>query len=81
MWARTQQAVTVRQGDHVIIGDEDAGVLGRAQEQLNAGDLAGAVATLGKLSAPAAAAMESWLDNARALLAARSALAGLAAKS
>jgi hypothetical protein len=78
---RLQQSVTVRQGDDVLIGDPAAGILAEAGGKLQAGDLAGAVASLGKLSGPAADAMKDWVDRARALLAARAALTDLAAHS
>jgi hypothetical protein len=78
MWARVQGSLTVRQGDRVIVGDVVSGVLAHAQAQLDAGDLAGAVATLGELSGPAAAAMAPWRQQAQALLDARAALLTLA---
>ena len=80
MWTRAQSVVTVRQGDRVLVGDPAAGVLARAKRALEAGDLAGAVAALGDLQGPAVAAMAAWRADAQALLAARAALAELAAK-
>jgi hypothetical protein len=84
-WERTltrlQQSVTVRQGDDVLVGDPAAGILAEAGEKVDVGDLAGAVASLGKLNGPAADAMKEWVDQASALLAARAALADLAAHS
>ena len=81
MWMRAQALVTVRQGDHVLVGAPAAVTLEAARARLDAGDLAGAVAGLGSLDAPAAAAMAPWKQDAQALLDARAALAGLAAKS
>lgn len=81
MWARAQAALTVRQGDKVIVGDPASGVLAHAQEQLDAGDLAGAVASLSVLQGPAAQAMSGWLGQARSLLEARAALADMAARA
>jgi hypothetical protein len=78
-WARAQDLVTLRQGDHVIVGDPAAGVLARARAALDAGDLAGCVAALNALSGPAAAAMASWKAQAQGLLDARGALADMAA--
>ncbi len=78
-WARAQELVTLRQGDHVIIGDPAAGVLARARAALDAGDLAGAVAALKALSGPPAAAVAAWEAQAQALLDARQALAEMAA--
>ncbi len=75
LWAETQDLVTVRQGDHVLVGDPAAGVLERARAALDAGDLAGAVAAVGALTGPPAQAMAGWLADARALLEARAALA------
>ena len=78
VWARMQSSVTVRQGDKVLVGDPVTGVLAHAREQLDAGDLAGAVATLGHLSGPAATAMTPWRTQAQSLLDARAALLTLA---
>jgi hypothetical protein len=74
VWSQAQELVTVRQGDRVIVGDPAAGVLARAQNSLNAGDLQGAVNAVSSLSGPAAEPMAGWLGKARALLAARGAL-------
>lgn len=79
VWARISSAVTIRKGDQVIVGDPAAGVLARARRALDAGDLAGAVAALTTLTGGPAAAMAPWLDQAKALLAARAALAQMAA--
>ena len=81
LWAQAQDLVTVRQGDHVLLGDPAAGVLARAQTALDAGDLATAVAALASLSGPQAQALAPWLDQAHGLLAARAALATLAAQT
>ncbi len=80
LWARAQDLVTIRQGDRVIVGDPAAGLLARAQEALDAGDLAGAVRASSGLQGPAAQAMAGWLTQAHALLAARAALATWAAQ-
>lgn len=79
LWTRAQQAVTVREGTRVVLGDPIAGVLAKARQRLDAGDLAGAVQALDGLAGPAAAAMKPWRDQAQALLDARAALAKLAA--
>ena len=79
LWTRAQQAVTVRQGDNVLVGDPIAGVIARARDKLNNGDLAGSVEALKGLAGPAAAAMQPWTDQAQSLVAARSAIASLAA--
>jgi hypothetical protein len=76
---RVEDLVTLRQGDHVIMGDETAGILAHAQETLDAGDLAGTLAVLGTLSGPAATVMAPWEAQARAVLDAREALAKMAA--
>jgi hypothetical protein len=81
IWAEAQDLVTIRQGEHVLVGDPAAGVLAHAQTALDAGDLAGAVASVGSLSGPAAQALAGWLDQARGLIAARAALADLAAQT
>lgn len=79
LWAQAQDLVTIRQGDKVLVGDPAAGALERARDALDAGDLAAAVAALGSLQGAAAQAMAGWLAQARALLAARAALAAWAA--
>ncbi len=76
--ARVQQSVTVRRGDRVLVGDPAAGVLARAQDALNAGDLKRAADTLGALDGPAAAAASNWVAQARSLVEARAALAAMA---
>ena len=79
LWAQAQNLVTIREGDNVLVGDPAAGVLDRARTALDAGDLVGAVATVGSLTGPAADAMAGWMMQARALLDARAALADWAA--
>ncbi len=74
LWAQAQDLVTVRQGDHVLVGDPAAGLLERARTALDAGDLGAAAADIGSLQGAAAQAMADWLTQARALLAARAAL-------
>lgn len=77
LWARAQQSVTVRQGEHVLVGDPIAGVIAHAREQLDTGNLAGAVQTLKSLSGAPAKAMQPWMDRATALLDARAAIASM----
>jgi hypothetical protein len=79
--ARLENLVTISDGSHVIIGAPAAGVIDQAQELLNAGDLAGAVAQLQTLSATTQAAMGGWLPQAEDLLAARAAIIALANQS
>lgn len=81
LWTRAQQAVTVREGTRVVLGDPISGVLAQAQRRLDAGDLAGAVQSLDGLAGPAAAAIRPWRDQAQALLDARAALSKLAANA
>ena len=81
MWSRVQQAVVVRQGDDVLVGDPAAGVLARAQDAMSAGDLAGTVQIVETLQGPAREAMASWLAEAHQLLDARAALSSLVAHS
>jgi hypothetical protein len=76
---RMQSAVTVRKGGDVLVGDPAAGILADARVKVQDGDLAGAVAVLRQLNGPAAAAMRDWVDQASALVAARAALADMAA--
>jgi hypothetical protein len=73
--ARLESLVTISNGDHVLIGAPAAAITAQAQTQLDAGDLAGAVATLTQnLSATTQAAMADWLNQAQSLLAARAAI-------
>jgi hypothetical protein len=78
MWAKAQTLVTVRKGDQVLVGAPAAVTTAGARVKLDAGDLAGAVAALTPLDSAATAAMAPWINDARALLAARAALAELA---
>jgi hypothetical protein len=77
-WTRAQQAVTVRQGDKVLVGDPSAGIIEHARMLLDAGDIAGALNTLDGLPPSAKAAMAGWMAQAKALVDARAALADMA---
>lgn len=79
IWGRLQSLITIREGEHVLVGDPAAGVVAAAQRALDAGDIAGAVTALGRLNPQAAQAMSGWTDQAKALLEARAALAVMAA--
>jgi hypothetical protein len=74
LWAQTQELVTIRQGDRVVVGDPIADVLERAKLALDAGDLQAAAAAVATLNGPPAEAMAGWLTQVRALLEARAAL-------
>jgi len=76
---RLESLVTITNGTDVVFGPPAAGALAVAHADLDAGDLAGAVAALETVNAPAQAAMANWLGQAKALLAARAALSTLAA--
>ena len=80
IWTRAQSAVTVRDGTRVLVGDPAAGIVAAARERLAAGDLEGAVSTLGALTGAAADAMDDWRSRAAALVDARAALAGMMAR-
>ena len=81
-WARVREKlaslITISDGDRVILGAPAAAVINQAQAELTAGDLAGAVAAIDHLSLPTQNAMQPWLAQAQALLAARAALIGMA---
>lgn len=81
VWQRAQNLVTVRQGDRVLVGDPAAGVIARARDDIDAGDLAGAVDALSKLTGPAEQAVASWVQSARSVLAARTALREMAGQT
>ena len=74
VWDRAQSGFTIRQGDHILVGDAVAGVLAHARVLLDAGDLPGAVAALDGLTGAAATAMAPWRAQAQSLLDARAAL-------
>ncbi len=77
--ARVENLVTISNGSHVIVGAPAAAITTQAQQQLDAGDLAGAVATLTNgLSPTTLAALGNWLPQAQSLLAARAAIVALA---
>ena len=78
VWDRAQGLITIRQGDEVVVGNPSAIILNRTQIALDMGDLAGAVVAVEALKGPPGQAMASWIEEAKALLDARSALAGMA---
>jgi hypothetical protein len=80
VWDRAQSLVTIRRGEEVVVGNPASVTLSRAQTDLDAGDLAGAVSAVGSLKGPPKEAMASWLSDAKALLDAHAALAQLAAQ-
>ena len=74
--ARLSGLVTISNGDHVLLGAPAAAITAQAGEQLDAGDLAGAVTTLtANLSPTTLTALGPWLTQAKSLLAARAAIA------
>ncbi len=80
VWGRAQRSVSVRQGDRMVLGDAAGGILARAKQALDGGDLPAALTALDGLSVPSKAAMAGWIGQARALVEARAALAQLAAR-
>ena len=78
--ARLQQAITVRKGDTVLVGDPAAGILARAQDAISRDDLPAALAAIDTLQGPAALAAKPWAEQVRGVLAARAALATLMAQ-
>jgi hypothetical protein len=81
VWDRAQGLITIHRGEDVVVGNPSAIVLGRARAALEAGDLAAAVEAVQSLKAEPAQAMADWLADAKALLSARTALAGMADKA
>jgi hypothetical protein len=77
--SRLSGLVTVRRGDQVVWGDAAAADIEGARRALEAGDIDGALARIDRLPPAAKAAMADWVAQARALGAARAALATLAA--
>jgi hypothetical protein len=78
VWDRAQGLVTVKRGDEVVVGSPSSLALASAKSALDAGDLPSAVAAVKTLTGPPRQAMDPWLAQATALVAARSALAELA---
>lgn len=78
VWDRAQGLITIRRGDDIVVGNAAATILSHALVALDAGDIAGAVDAVDALKGQPAQAMASWLTDAKALLAARSALAEMA---
>jgi hypothetical protein len=74
---RLRSLVTVRRVGTAPEDRPAQGAVAQAESALSAGDLAGAVAALDKLSGPAAEAAKPWLDDARARVAAEGAVAKL----
>lgn len=70
--------MTIRRGEEVLWGDANEAHVQRARRALEAGDLAAALAELGRLEAPYRAALAGWIGQAEGLLAARAALRDLA---
>lgn len=77
--SRLSGLVTVRRGDQIVWGDAAAAEIEGARRALEAGDIDAALARIDRLPPAAKAAMADWVDHARALGAARAALATLAA--
>ena len=78
LWSRAQQAVSVREGDRVLIGDPVTGTLARARRALDGNDLPATLAVLQGLSGSPRQAMAAWMAEAQGLLDARAALAQMA---
>lgn len=76
---RLNSLLTVRRGDEVIWGDSSEVQIERARRALEAGDVEGALAALGRLPETNRAALRGWIADAEALVAARAALRSLAA--
>lgn len=79
-FARLARGVTIREGDHVIVGAPQDAVVSRAEEDVRQNDLAAALVELDKLTGPARDAVAGWESQARALTDARAALAQMAAR-
>ena len=77
VWQRAQGLMTIRRGGDVVLGNPSATILSQAQVALDAGDLADAVKAVETLNGPPAQAMADWLQEAKSLLNARSALSNM----
>jgi hypothetical protein len=81
VWERAQGLITIRRGNEVVVGNSTTIILNRAQKDLDAGDLVGAIAAVETLKGQPQRAMADWLSDAKALADARSALARMAAQA
>jgi hypothetical protein len=81
IWDRAQGLVTVKRSGDVVLGNPSSVPLANAKAALDAGDLASAVAAVKTLTGPPLQAMNPWLGQATALLAARAALADMAGQA
>ena len=80
--ARLSQVITIRRTADGGADDTSAtGLLARAEGRMEAGDLAGAVAALGKLKGAPAKAAAGWLSDANRRLEAERILAALGARA
>jgi hypothetical protein len=77
---KAQGLMTIKQGDNVVVGDATAMLLNQAETLLEAGDLDGAVKSVESMKGDGVTEMAGWLASAKDLLAARGALAQLAAQ-
>jgi hypothetical protein len=73
-WERVQGLMTIRRGNAVVVGNPVAITLNQAEAALDTGNLSQAVTAVETLKGPPAEAMAGWLDEAKAVLNARSAL-------
>lgn len=78
---RVLSIVTVRRLDGDAAGMSTAAVLARAENRLNTGDLAAAVAEMNNLTGAAATAAQAWQTQAKARVAAERAAADVATKA
>jgi hypothetical protein len=69
-WERAKSVVVIRRTGPNVAGDTAEALVAQAEARLDDGDLAGAVAQIGKLRGPAAAAAAPWREAAEAHLAA-----------
>jgi hypothetical protein len=75
--AVVESAITIRRIGGGVTGDDAEALLARAGARLDSDDLAGAVAILADLPAPATRDAKPWLERARTRLAAEAALGRL----
>ena len=78
---RAESLITIKRGNDIVVGSPSAVALGRARSALDLGDLQGAVTAVETLNGQPAEAMAQWLADAKAILAARSALDQMADKA
>jgi len=71
IWGRLQSLFSVKKDGMPVAGGDEQALIAKASAQLDANDVAGAMATLQQLQGPSAAAVQPWQNKATATVAAQ----------